>query len=176
VSNPSLLIAKRNLSNFDENSVISFLIEMFRRLNALSTPLYTPNVAQANFSVETTPANHKTQSFVAFEENSVISFLVEMFLRLNALSTPYYTPNLVQDNFSVGTTPANRKTQSFVAFDVICVISFLIEIFRRLNAHYTPFYLAECSARQFQRQDNPYILQNAIFRCFRRKLCYFAPG
>jgi hypothetical protein len=61
VSKQSLQIAKRNVSNFDENSVISFLIEMFRRLRALSTPFYTPNVAHVDFSVETIPANRKTQ-------------------------------------------------------------------------------------------------------------------
>jgi hypothetical protein len=54
---------KRNVSDFDENSVISFLIEIFRRLYAPSTPFYTPNVAHANFSVERIPANRKMQSF-----------------------------------------------------------------------------------------------------------------
>jgi hypothetical protein len=63
VSKQSLQIAKRKLSNFGENCVISFLIQISRRLNALSTPFYTPNVAHANFSVETIPANHKTQTF-----------------------------------------------------------------------------------------------------------------
>jgi hypothetical protein len=62
-SSQSLQIAKRKLSIFDENSVISFLIDMFRRLNCLSTPFYTPNVAHANFSVETIPANRKTETF-----------------------------------------------------------------------------------------------------------------
>jgi hypothetical protein len=62
VSKQSLQIAKRNLSNFDEDSVISFLIEMFRRLRALSTPFYTPYVLHVDISVETIPANRKTQS------------------------------------------------------------------------------------------------------------------
>jgi hypothetical protein len=39
------------------------LIEIFRRLNAHSTPFYTLNVMIANFSAETIPANRKTQSF-----------------------------------------------------------------------------------------------------------------
>jgi hypothetical protein len=55
--------AKRNLSNFEENSVISIRIEILRRLNAHSTPFYTPNVVHVDFSVETIPANRKTQSF-----------------------------------------------------------------------------------------------------------------
>jgi hypothetical protein len=62
-SKQSLQIAKRNLSNFDENSDISNRIETFRRLNALSTPFYTPNVLHADFSVETIAAHRKTQSF-----------------------------------------------------------------------------------------------------------------
>jgi hypothetical protein len=63
VSKQSLQIAKRNLSNFDENSVISFRVEILRRLNALSTPFYTPNVVHVDFSIETSVANRKTQSF-----------------------------------------------------------------------------------------------------------------
>jgi hypothetical protein len=63
VSQQSLQFAKRNLSNFDENSVISFRIGMFLRLTALSTPLYTPNVLHVHFTVETIPANRKTPSF-----------------------------------------------------------------------------------------------------------------
>jgi hypothetical protein len=63
VSKQSLQIAKRNLSNFDEKTVISFRIEILRHLNALSTPFYTPNVLHVYFSVENIPANRKTQSF-----------------------------------------------------------------------------------------------------------------
>jgi hypothetical protein len=63
VSKQSLQIAKRNPSNSDENSVVSFLIEVLRHVSALSTPFYTPNVLHVDFSVETIPANRKTQSF-----------------------------------------------------------------------------------------------------------------
>jgi hypothetical protein len=63
VSKQSLQIAKRKLSNFDEHSVISFLIEILRHLKAPSTPFYTPNVLHVDFSVATIPANRKTQSF-----------------------------------------------------------------------------------------------------------------
>jgi hypothetical protein len=59
----SLQIAKRNLSNFDESSVISIRIEILRRLNALSNPFYTPNVVHVDFSIETVCVNRKTQSF-----------------------------------------------------------------------------------------------------------------
>jgi hypothetical protein len=63
VSKQSLQIAKCNLSNFDENSVTSFRIEILRHLKALSTLFYTPNVVHVDCSVETIPANRKTQSF-----------------------------------------------------------------------------------------------------------------
>jgi hypothetical protein len=63
VSKQSQQIAKRDLSNFDENSVTSFLIEILRHLNALSTPFDTPYVVHVDFIVETIPANRKTRSF-----------------------------------------------------------------------------------------------------------------
>jgi hypothetical protein len=105
-------IVKRNLSKFDENSVKSFLIEIFRRLNAHSTPFYTLNVMIANFSDEIIPANRKTQSFKIRRKLCKI-VLIEIFLRLDSHSTPNYTPNVAHDNFSTETIPAYRKTQSF---------------------------------------------------------------
>jgi hypothetical protein len=113
VSKQSLQNAKRNLSNFHEDSVISFRIEILRHLNALSTPFYTPTVSHADFSFETGPASRKTQSFFDFYENSVISFRIDIYRRLNALSTAFYTPNELHSHFCVETIPANRKTQSF---------------------------------------------------------------
>jgi hypothetical protein len=62
-------LAKRNLSPISTKTVISLLIEMFRRLNAQSTPFYVPNAVQADFSVETSPATRKTQCFADFDEN-----------------------------------------------------------------------------------------------------------
>jgi hypothetical protein len=108
----SLKIAKRILSDVDENSVISFRIEISQRLNGLSTPFYTPNVAQTNFSVELIPEIAK-RNLSNFDEISVISFLIEISQRLNGLATLFYTPNAAQTNFSVEIIPENRKTQSF---------------------------------------------------------------
>jgi hypothetical protein len=65
----ALQLAKRNISPISTKTVISFLIEMFRRLDALSTPFYAPNAVQADFIVETSPATRKTQSFADFDEN-----------------------------------------------------------------------------------------------------------
>jgi hypothetical protein len=65
----ALQLAKRNPSSISTKTVISFLIEIFRRLDALSTPFYSPNTVQAYFIVETSPATRKTQSFFDFDEN-----------------------------------------------------------------------------------------------------------
>jgi hypothetical protein len=70
----------------------------------------------ADFSVEASPANRKTQSFVDLDEESVISFLIEILRRLNALFTPFYTPNLLHADFSVEASTANHKPQSFADF------------------------------------------------------------
>jgi hypothetical protein len=113
-------LAKPNLSPISTKTVISFLIEIFPRLDAPSTPLHVANAVHTDFSVETSPANHKTHSFLDFAKKSVISFLIEMFRRLDALSTPFCAPIAVHADFSVETSPATRKTQSFFAYDENC--------------------------------------------------------
>jgi hypothetical protein len=62
-------LAKHNLSPISTKTVISFLTEIFRRLNAQSTPFYAPNAVLADFIVETSPATRKTQSFLDFIQN-----------------------------------------------------------------------------------------------------------
>jgi hypothetical protein len=105
-------IAKRNLPNFDENTVISFLIEILRLLNAPTTPLYRPNVVHVDFSVEQALQTPK-RNLSNFGKFSVFSMRIEILRRLSALSTPFYTPKVVNVDFSVETIPAKRKTQSF---------------------------------------------------------------
>jgi hypothetical protein len=65
----ALRIAKLNLSSISSKNVISFLIEIFQRLNALSTPFCAPNAVHADFIVETSHATRKIQSFLDFDEN-----------------------------------------------------------------------------------------------------------
>jgi hypothetical protein len=62
-------LAKLNLSSISTNTDIPFLIEIFRRLNALSPPFCAPNAVQADFMIETSPATRKAQSFLDFDEN-----------------------------------------------------------------------------------------------------------
>jgi hypothetical protein len=47
--------------DIDQNSVISFLIEIFRRLNAHFTPFYTQSVVHTALCVVAGPAARKTQ-------------------------------------------------------------------------------------------------------------------
>jgi hypothetical protein len=172
VSKQSLQITNRKLSNFDEISVISFLIQISRRLNALSTQFHTSNVAHANFSVETIPANRK-RNLSNFDQNSVISFPIEMSRRLNALSTPFYTTSVAHANFSVETIPANRK-RNLSNFGENSDTSILIAISRRFNGLSNRFYTRNVAHANFSVETIPVNPKTQTFK-FRRNLCYFIP-
>jgi hypothetical protein len=58
-----------NLSSIASTTVISFLIEIFLRLDTLSTPFCAPNAVLSDFILETNRATRKTQSFADFDEN-----------------------------------------------------------------------------------------------------------
>jgi hypothetical protein len=68
-SKQALRLAKLNISSLSTKTVISYLIEIFRRLDALSNPFYAANAMQADFSVETSPATGKTQFSLDQDEN-----------------------------------------------------------------------------------------------------------
>jgi hypothetical protein len=169
-SKQSLQIAKCNLSNFDENSVISFRIEILRHLNVLSTPFYTPNLVHFDFSIETSAANRKTQSF-KFRRNSVILNRIEILRHIKAPSTPFYTPNVVHVDFSVEKIPADRKWQSFKFRRKLCyfVRDSETTAFKR-SFHF--ILHAECSACRFQRRNNSCRSQNAIFQISTKTLSF----
>jgi hypothetical protein len=137
-SEQAVQLAKRNHSSIMTNTLISFLMEIFRRLSARFTPFYTPNAAHATFGIGTSPAARKTQSFVDFDENSNFvadgdksTFKRSFHSILHAIA--------VRATFSIGASPATRNTQTFLDYDENCVITYLIEIFRRLNASFIPF-------------------------------------
>ena len=125
-------------------SVISLLLEEFRRLNVFFIALYTPNVVLAIFNFEARAAARKSQSFTRFcRKLSVISLLLEEFRRLNVFFIVLYTPNVVLAIFNFETRAAARKSQSFPRFwRKLSVISLLMEEFRRFEAifiaRYTP--------------------------------------
>jgi hypothetical protein len=95
------------------------LIEILRRLIAPFTSFDTPNAVHATFSIGTSPAADKTQSFVDYDEN--INFVTDGDIAtFNAPFNPFCTPNVLHANFSIGRGPATRKTQTFVDY---CEIS-----------------------------------------------------
>ena len=123
-------------------SVISLLLEEFRRLNVFFIALYTPNVVLAIFNFEARAAARKSQSFTRFcRKLSVISLLLEEFQRLNVFFIVLYTPNVVLAIFNFETRAAARKSQSFPRFwRKLSVIFLLLEEFLRLNATLIAFY------------------------------------
>jgi hypothetical protein len=146
-------IAKHNLSDFDESSVISFRIEISQRLNGISSQFYRPNVAQTIFSFEIIPEIAK-RNLSDFDEISVIPFLIEIYQRLNGISTPFYKPNAAQTNFSVEIIPENRKTQSFRFRRKQCYFDPERDISALKRSFHSILY-AERSANQFQRRNYP---------------------
>jgi hypothetical protein len=99
-------------------TVISFLIEIFRCLNAANTAFYAQNIAHVVLSVDTSPTTRKTRSFVDFDQKTtVISFLIQIFRRLSDKISAFYAQNIVHAVLSVETSPKNRKTRSFVDFE-----------------------------------------------------------
>ena len=122
-------------------NVISLLLVIFRRLNAIFTAFYTTNVVHGVFSFETSTAALESQSFPRFwPKVDVISLLLEEFRRLNAMFNTFYTPNTVHGVFSFETSTAARKSESFTRFwREVNVISLLLVIFRRLNAIFIEF-------------------------------------
>jgi hypothetical protein len=100
-------------------TVISFLIEIFRRSKALFAPFYEANGLHADFSVETSPGNRKTQSFVDFDENCYFAPDRDIWSFKSSFA-PFYEANVLHADFSVETSPGNRKTQSVVDSGAIC--------------------------------------------------------
>jgi hypothetical protein len=87
------------------------LIEIFRRLDTLSTPFYTP-VSPSKQAQQLAKLNHS-----AISTKTAISFLIEIFWSLNALSTTFHAANAVHADFGVEKIIATHKTQCFFAFD-----------------------------------------------------------
>jgi hypothetical protein len=98
-----------------------------------------------------------------FDENSVILIRIETLRRSKALSTLSYTANVVHVDFSIGISAANRKTQSFKFRRTLCYFVPDCDTTAFKSSFHSILH-AECSACQFQRRNNPYKSQNAIFQ------------
>ena len=124
--------------------VISVLLQIFRRLNAIYIAFNTPNAMHAVFSAESSPTMRKIRPFTRYwRKLCVISVLLEIFRRLKSISIAFYTLNGIHAVFSVETNPTVRKMRPFTRFwRKLCVISVLLEIFLYLNAVSIAFYTA----------------------------------
>jgi hypothetical protein len=164
-SKQSMEIPKRNLSDLDENSVTSFQMEIFRRFYAHSTPFNTPNVAHANFRVETVPGNPKTQSF--------------RFRRKLCYFVPHWDISAFKRSF-YSILHAERNARRFPRRQNPCKSqNAIFEISTKTLRSFHYVLHAERCARQNQRRNNPCKSQNAIFQnstktlLFRSWLRYF---
>jgi malic enzyme len=173
VSKQSLQIAKRKLSNFGENSVISILIMISQVLNALPTTFYTPNVAHANFSVETISANHKSQTFKF--RRKLCYFIPDRDIQ--AFKRSFHSILHAERSarqFQRRNNPCKSQNSYVQNFGENSVISFLVQISRRLNALSTPFYTPNVAHAKFRVQTIPANRKTQTYK-FRRKLGYFVP-
>ena len=104
-------------------SVISLLLEIFRRLNANSIAFNTPNAMQTVLNVETSQTVRKMRPFTRFWRKLwVISILLEIFRRLNAISIAFYTPKATHAVFSVETSQTVRTMKNSRDFEENCAL------------------------------------------------------
>ena len=162
-----------HLLDFEEKlSVMSLLLEMFRRLIAISIAFYTPNDMHAVFSADSSPTVRKMRPYTRFwRKLCVISSLLQIFRRLIAISIAFYTPNDMHAVFSADSNPTVCKMRPFTRFwRKLCVISVLLEIFRRLNAIDFAFYTPNTMHAVFSLETCPTVRKIRPFTRFWRKL------
>ena len=123
-------------------SVTSLLLEIFRRIYAISISLYTPSAMYASFIVERSSPVRRMRPFARFwRKLCVISLLLEIFRRLNAILIAFYTAIATYAVVSVETSLTVRKMRTYTrSCRKQSVISLLLEIFRRLHAISIIFY------------------------------------
>ena len=85
-------------------SVISLLLEIFRRLIAISIAFYTPNAMHARFIVETSPTVRNMRPCTQFWRKTVRYIgPVGDISPFKAISIAFYTPNDMHASFIVET-------------------------------------------------------------------------
>ena len=157
--------------------VISVLLEIFRRLIAISIAFYTPNDMHADFSVESSLTVRKMRPFTRFWRKLwVISILLAISLRLNAISIAFYTPNDMHAIFIFETSPTVRKMRPYIRiWRKVSVVSLLVQIFRRLNAISIAFHTPNDMHADFSVESSPTVRKMRPFtRFWRQTERYFA--
>ena len=153
--------------------IISVLLEIFRRLNAISIEFHTPSAMQAVFGVGSSKTVRKMRPCTRFwRKLSVISLLLQIFRHLNCISIAFYAPNATHAVFSVETSPTVRKMRPYTRlWRKLCVISVLLEIFRRLNVISIAFYTPNAIHAVFSVETSPTVRKMWPYTRLWRKLC-----
>ena len=158
-------------------SAISLVLEIFRRLNALSIAHYTPNAMHASFIIEWIRHLRKMRSCTRFwRKLCVISLLSEIFRRLNSIFNAFYTPIATHAVFSVETSPTVRKMRTYTrSCRKRSVNSLLLEIFRRLHVISIAFYFPNAMyANCIVERSRPVRKMRQFTRFWRHTERYFA--
>jgi hypothetical protein len=141
-------LVKRRLSSI--STVFSFLLQIFRRINADFTAFHTPNTTRATFSFETS---------VIRSQNSAIRRFLPYFL---SCWRYFYVQTLILLNFTrrIQLTPllATKQDQRLVKrrlSSILTVFSFLLEIFRRLNSVFTASHTPNTTHATFSNDTSP---------------------
>ena len=168
-----------NLLYFDDKlSVLTLLLEIFRRLNAISIAFYTPNATHAAFSVESIPTVRKMRPFTPFwRKLSVISLLLDIFRRSNSIFIAFYTSNAMHAVFSDESSPTVRKMRQFTLFWRQTERSYaIVGDISTFTCYFHSILHAECYACRFQRRINPNCAQNAtIYYILKKTERYIDP-
>ena len=163
LASPTVLKMRPYTRFWRKLSVTSLLLDIFRRLNAVSIAFNMPSAMHAVFSVEIIPTVRNIRPYVRFwRKLIVISLLLEIFRRLNAISIAFYTPNAMHAVFSVESSPTVRKMRPFTRFwrqtERYIGPAGDISTFKR---SFHRILHAECYARQFQRRNMKICAKNA---------------
>jgi hypothetical protein len=151
----------------------SFRNEILRRSYALSTPLYTPNVAHVDFSVETIPANRKMQSF-KFLRN-----LCHLVSDWGPTAFKHSFHSIIHDEcracrFQCRKNPCKSQNAFFQISTKSLSFSFSNEILQRSYALSTPYYTLNVLHVDFSVETISANRKTQSFK-FLRNLCHFVP-
>ena len=151
---------------------ISLPFKIFRRLNALFTPIRTQNVVHTNSSVKTSPETLQSLSFADFGENYAL-FLSR--LRYFDIETPF-SLHFACRKWSIHFPAAkqNHKLENRCNSQILTKIMRYFPPVWDISTFKRPFHSishAERSANDFQRQNRPRNSKIAIIRRLWRKLC-----
>ena len=148
--------------------VISLLLEIFRRLNAISIAFYIPNAMYASCIVEWSRPARKMRQFTRFWRQTQRYFaIVGDISPFKPISTAVYTAHATHAVFRVESSTTVRKVGPFPRFWRHTERYFaLLEIFRRLNAISIALYMPNIMHAVFIVETSPTVRNMRSFTRF----------